>query len=183
MKHCRFFFQSAVLFFPFFPFFLDLVPQKKRDLFVSVCLFLRGRIFFPPPSLAVASTRYPHHRNKKMFALTTQFAGVQVVSKTAAPKKSVNKVVSVRVFDCLYIYFDALSRALLVFAERFLCARVLESKFSLDCWITPHESEIPTRARAQVDRLLTNHTSFFVLYYSSINRTATRLTPTDADKR
>ena len=30
-----------------------------------------------------------------MFALTTQFAGVQVVSKTNAPKKSVNKVVSV----------------------------------------------------------------------------------------
>jgi hypothetical protein len=139
-----------------------------------------------PPRLALF---LPHkdiqsHRNKKMFALTTQFAGVQVVSKTAAPKKSVNKVVSVRVFDCQYVYFDALSRALLVFAERFLCARVLESKFSLSSvWITHHTRAKSPHARAQVDRLLTNHTSFFVSYYSSINRTATRLTPTDADKR
>lgn len=96
-----------------------------------------------------------------MFALTTQFAGVQVVSKTAAPKKSVNKVVSVRVFDCQYVYFDALSRALLVFAERFLCARVLESEFSLSSvWITLTRERNPhTRALKSTDYLLTTRLS------------------------
>jgi hypothetical protein len=84
-----------MLFFPFFPFFLDL-GFSKIEIFSRFAYFgiLREEPFF------CASQRYPHHRNKKMFALTTQFAGVQVVSKTAAPKKSVNKVVSVRVFDC-----------------------------------------------------------------------------------
>ena len=45
-----------------------------------------------------------------MFALTTQFAGVQVVSKTNAPKKSVNKVVSVSFKVFSRVVYPPLSR-------------------------------------------------------------------------
>jgi len=140
-----------LLFFPFFPFFGSLVDKSQKKIFSQwLLIILREET---PPRLALFFL--PHkdiqsHRNKKMFALTTQFAGVQVVSKTAAPKKSVNKVVSVRVFDCQYVYFDALSRALLVFAERFLFVRAFWKVNSLSRVFGSHshESEIPTRARS-----------------------------------
>jgi hypothetical protein len=55
-----------------------------------------------------------------MFALTTQFAGVQVVSKTNAPKKSVNKVVSVsfKVFSRV-VYPPSFARKMTTLSDEF----------------------------------------------------------------
>jgi hypothetical protein len=139
---------------------LSSINLKKRS-FPSGCLFCAKKL------LHVSALFLPHkdiqsHRNKKMFALTTQFAGVQVVSKTAAPKKSVNKVVSVRVFDCQYVYFDALSRALLVFAERFLFVRAFWKVNSLSRVFGSHttrERNPHTRALKSTDYLLTTRLS------------------------
>lgn len=69
---------------------ISFVPSFKRRDLVSFCFFVGGNVSFTPYKLEILSLT-----NIIMFALTTQFAGVQVVSKTNAPKKSVNKVVSV----------------------------------------------------------------------------------------
>jgi hypothetical protein len=96
MKHC-FFFSICFCSFSLFSLFFGISSSEKRS-FLSLLIFERRTSSTSRGCLHKIST--PSNRNKKMFALTTQFAGVQVVSKTAAPKKSVNKVVSVRVFDC-----------------------------------------------------------------------------------
>ena len=76
------------------------IVERKRDLLrplfqtkrsrLFLFFFVGGNVSFTPYKLEILSLT-----NIIMFALTTQFAGVQVVSKTNAPKKSVNKVVSV----------------------------------------------------------------------------------------
>ena len=68
---------------------ISFVPSFKRRDLVSL-FFCGGQRVLHPLQLEILSLT-----NIIMFALTTQFAGVQVVSKTNAPKKSVNKVVSV----------------------------------------------------------------------------------------
>ena len=73
---------------------------KRRDL-VSFWFFVGATC----PSLIFSLTNIII-----MFALTTQFAGVQVVSKTNAPKKSVNKVVSVSFKVFSRVVYPPLSR-------------------------------------------------------------------------
>jgi hypothetical protein len=115
---CFFFLCLLFLFVPFFSSvvaknsFLFVVNNEKE---ISSSLFKRRDLvsfwFFVGATCPSSLTNKISLTNIIiMFALTTQFAGVQVVSKTNAPKKSVNKVVSVSFKVFSRVVYPPLSR-------------------------------------------------------------------------
>lgn len=112
---CLFFLFVLLLFClssPKIPFFLLWIMKKRsprpfsNEEISSLFGFLWGQRVLHPLQIRY----YLSRTSSIMFALTTQFAGVQVVSKTNAPKKSVNKVVSVSFKVFSRVVYPPLSR-------------------------------------------------------------------------